>query len=476
MGMQELYQKLYEDESLNYGRADKNRCPGVRSFPFYEKYLESPVIDLGCGRGDTVRRIKEAGYEAQGVDQIDLSNGMLVGDATTFDCSNQGTALCIDVLEHLDDDELHEILTNMSKAKRQIVQVHTGSSKEPGHPEELHINQKSESAWDEIIRKHFQFQHKFKPSQARILYFCGSEPIGTEQFSIPEHFKTRLMWAPDGSFWIPRRNPKLERYLNAHCIKIQDRNYFPKLVGKSHVEVLRDRHKGKVAYIVGKGPSLDLLTPGYFTHDGPVICINDSIQHLPDLGGRDKYVIQCDRNMEENCWPKDPATTLILHYRNKGLYEGYPNKMFFHQKEFDPGMSGPGGAIGVEVAKLMGCTHIVMLCFDACVNKKVAYAKCVGYESNRWGMKPDRFLAHRQRIDRQFKGTSHEWVIPGAQSSHESSASDTPLQLSDNLEAHHEPHHTEHSACSPATTEQPLKRGQVHQRMIVDHLNIAQQS
>jgi len=474
MPMKELYQMLYEDPARNYGVAAKNRCPGVRSFPLYSNYLESPVIDLGCGSGDTVARIREAGYDADGIDQIELNNGMKSGDATKFDCSGYGTALCIDVFEHLEPEELTSLLENMAKANRQIIQIHCGPSTEKGYSQELHINIKTPEEWDELLSKYFNIQYRHRSGQ-RVMYFCGDEEVAIDRFEIPKHFNMRIFWNPDGSFYIPRRHRSLERYLDAHCIKVQDRMYFPPIVGSHLVTELAGKHKGQTAYIVGKGPSLDLLTAGYFEHDGPVICINDAIKYLPDLD-RPKYMVQCDRTYKEECRTADEDVTLILHYRTKGLYPNYKNKYYFHQKQFDPSMSGPGGAVAVEVAKMLGCTHIVMLCFDACVNKKIAYAKCVGYQSSAFGMDPNRFLSHRGRIDRQFKGTSHEWIIPGCQSSHDQASSDIPQQLSDNPAEHHEPAHTEHPSSSQATLEQPLKRGRVHQTMIVDRLEIEQQS
>ena len=46
-------------------------------------------------------------HEADGIDQIDLDNGMLVGSIIEpLDLSKYLTSACIDVFEHLYDDEL----------------------------------------------------------------------------------------------------------------------------------------------------------------------------------------------------------------------------------------------------------------------------------------------------------------------------------------------------------------------------------
>jgi len=116
----EIYQKLY-DES-NYGDAKANRCPSARYYPKFKDHLISPVVDFGCGRGDCVSLMISDGISACGIDQVELSNYMLVGDITEpmiFD-NEYGSSICIDVFEHLTDAECIGVLENM-KIKLEIL-------------------------------------------------------------------------------------------------------------------------------------------------------------------------------------------------------------------------------------------------------------------------------------------------------------------------------------------------------------------
>lgn len=154
--LQELYQHLYEDPMLCYGQAGMRRCPGVRFYPEYQDYLKGRIFDFGSGTGDTVRHLRSEGWDAEGMDQVSLDNGMLVGNI----CEPQNiegfdTAICIDVFEHILDDELRVLMKNMKQCERQIISVHTGPGRERGCKIDLHINRKSFDAWKMFLGKMF---------------------------------------------------------------------------------------------------------------------------------------------------------------------------------------------------------------------------------------------------------------------------------------------------------------------------------
>jgi hypothetical protein len=178
----ELYQHLYEDRMLNYGSAAHNRCPGVKFFADYEYYLEGPVFDWGCGRGDTVALLREHGHYATGMDQIDLDNEMLVGDITQpqivmHEGSSHSvpykTALCIDVFEHLADEDLEGLIANMLTSEKQIISVHTGTAYEPGCKKNLHINRKSFVDWHAFLESQgLEIVRFLQLGKRRGIYFC----------------------------------------------------------------------------------------------------------------------------------------------------------------------------------------------------------------------------------------------------------------------------------------------------------------
>ena len=61
------------------------------------------MLDLGCGRGHTVEKLREMGFQASGIDQVCCHPEMQVGDITSpiKDIEQYGSVVCIDCIEHL---------------------------------------------------------------------------------------------------------------------------------------------------------------------------------------------------------------------------------------------------------------------------------------------------------------------------------------------------------------------------------------
>jgi hypothetical protein len=161
---QALYQEIYELPDCNYGRADKNRCPGARFFPLYRHWIKGPVFDFGSGTGDTVKLLRKFGYVADGMDQIQWPTGMRCGDICQPlpEGIPYKTALCIDVVEHVSDADLKGLYQNLARAERQIVAIHCGPALQKGvtgadnRPIDLHINIKSVNGWLEAFDPYFE--------------------------------------------------------------------------------------------------------------------------------------------------------------------------------------------------------------------------------------------------------------------------------------------------------------------------------
>jgi SAM-dependent methyltransferase len=168
-GTKDLYQRIYETEDW-YGNAEIDRCPGVRLLPLYRHWLRGRVMDIGCGRGHTVQRLREEGIEADGIDQIDLGNGMLVGDITRpLELAGRyGTALCIDVIEHIDDEGVSRLFENFAQCERQAFSIHNGESICNG--EDLHINRKPFEEWRRIIEARFELVEAIERNAEQMLY------------------------------------------------------------------------------------------------------------------------------------------------------------------------------------------------------------------------------------------------------------------------------------------------------------------
>ena len=165
----DLYQSIY-DENPWYGNAEEDRCPGVRLLPEYQDWLIGPVLDLGCGRGHVVEALVEAGFEAEGIDQIVCNPKMRVGDITKpiEDIQNFKSAVCVDCIEHLYEDQVTGLFENMKQTQRQAFSIHNGESTGTGR--ELHVNRKDFIDWTKIIREYFDIASAIQIHDNQVLY------------------------------------------------------------------------------------------------------------------------------------------------------------------------------------------------------------------------------------------------------------------------------------------------------------------
>ena len=170
----QLYQQIY-DENPWYGNADEGRCPGVRLLPQFKDWLVGPVLDLGCGRGQTVKELQSRGFEAEGIDQVKINSAMRVGDITRpiAGIEQFKSVICIDCIEHLYDDQVIGLFENMKRVERQAFSVHNGESTGTGL--ELHINRKSFAEWDTLIRQHFDIAAVIKIHEEQMLYLTATK-------------------------------------------------------------------------------------------------------------------------------------------------------------------------------------------------------------------------------------------------------------------------------------------------------------
>ena len=170
----ELYQQIYDGNPW-YGDAGEGRCPGVRLMPKYQDWLIGPVIDLGCGRGHTVERLREIGFEAEGIDQITKHPGMMVGDITKpiDKILRFKSAVCVDCIEHLYDDQVEGLFANMKQVQRQAFSIHNGES--TGTGQELHVNRRHFDQWRAIIEKHFAIEKEIALHDKQMLYLTRSK-------------------------------------------------------------------------------------------------------------------------------------------------------------------------------------------------------------------------------------------------------------------------------------------------------------
>ncbi|MEM9942884.1 MAG: class I SAM-dependent methyltransferase [Planctomycetota bacterium] len=170
----QIYQKIY-DQNPWYGNAEEGRCPGMRLMPQYEEWLVSPVLDLGCGRGQAVEYLRSNGFQAEGIDQIKNHPGMRVGDITRpiDDMANFKSVVCVDCIEHLYEDQVLGLFENMKQVQRQAFSIHNGES--TGTGQELHVNRKDFFEWTKLIRQHFTIASAIQIHEEQVLYLTCSK-------------------------------------------------------------------------------------------------------------------------------------------------------------------------------------------------------------------------------------------------------------------------------------------------------------
>ena len=224
----------------------------------------------------------------------------------------------------------------------------------------------------------------------------------------------------NGSYWITKPNPKLEEWLNDNCVKDKGLIWWPKLECMQNFTPLTEYFNGKACYIVGKGPSLDFLSEKDFPDATlPVICINESIHKVEKLTITNQlFCMQQDTSLKDTCRPK--RAILICSTPARYWYRDVTKMYTFLVTSF--GIKHPTLTAGyaIKMALSLGTTSFVFLCFDACVNKKTAYAKCIGYECTRGG-NPKRFLSHRAAYEVFLGNTTREWLCPSPETHDESS-------------------------------------------------------
>ena len=140
------------------------------------------------------------------------------------------------------------------------------------------------------------------------------------------------------------------------------------------IERLRFKHKGEVAWIVGKGPSLQYLRKEDFG-DGPIIAINEAIIPVEKLGlGNQVYVMQKDADDPKKDAISPPiSATLLVHEREvPGRHRDYsPRYIFDNPLDFDASWNTCSAVTATYIAEYLGCRNIVYIAFDAATHDDI---------------------------------------------------------------------------------------------------------
>jgi len=159
----------------------------------------------------------------------------------------------------------------------------------------------------------------------------------------------------------------------------------------------KDKHVGARAYIIGKGPSLDMIDSIRNVLDNSsavIFCTNESIHKVESLENLTStiYCVQQDSELEYDCIPQDPENIHFMNRIQHAPHEDYLEKIPRSISPWNPDavLYGPPEiceyntftAIAcIRLAKYMGIDSVIFCCFDSWKDGwkgSGEYAKCIG--------------------------------------------------------------------------------------------------
>ena len=148
----------YDDvfKQKEYNLLDKNRIKQVQDWLI----KGDSILDVGCGRGHYLRTLIKAGYAPVGIEpsqhviKHDLKNLPVIHGAIS-DIEDYYDALyCMDVLEHIDPEEIDQNLAKLSRhADKALYGIANHSDIWDGV--ELHLIQQPAAWWFEKLQKYY---------------------------------------------------------------------------------------------------------------------------------------------------------------------------------------------------------------------------------------------------------------------------------------------------------------------------------
>lgn len=243
-----------------------------------------------------------------------------------------------------------------------------------------------------IPKNYLAIKDIHEPADAGILHLQASRETRhatTKDSERPPGLRVML----DGSYMMPRSDPRLEEWLKDNATKDAgyDFKWWPRVSASQDARNLWPWFRDKEVTIIGKGPSLDRLTLD--EDGGPIICINESVHAVEKLttGSRLIVAMQQDEDLMETCRPS--RGILITNVRH--LYSDFARK--YHHDGLGLQSTHITVEEAIELCKIWGARSIVFKCFDSCTNGSLDYARSIPYPSYQGGS-PRRFREHKERI------------------------------------------------------------------------------
>ena len=404
-----LYSKLYAGS--RYGCTERKQFQSVLNFM---TLTDKSIVDVGCGNAWLRNKVKHDGYIGIDIASIFKDRAKVWASNERFlhldlrypqaeEIPQSDIAICMDLLEHIDESAIDQVIKNTLKLGKETV---FGIALFPHvvDGDVLHVTLKSADWWRKKVEEHTKIAYEVKLNQY-VLFFITERDLSVTMkipYSIGNiRIKRNEL---DGSFSIARRHREAEEYLDGIGIRVPNcLQWFLPYDGPRFDFT-------ETVYIVGKGPSLDQLRKEHFDGVSTIICINDSIHKIVSLGlDNPLYMCQQDAPLKDKNIVE--GVTSILAPRVRSAVGVRENVHYVHPRTVGPTANTITGVFAMNIAQQMGVRSFKFMCFDACVNKKLGYAKCIDTDPKAGG-RPNRFLEHRRRIDDAQGDSEIEWIIP----------------------------------------------------------------
>jgi hypothetical protein len=170
------------------------------------------------------------------------------------------------------------------------------------------------------------------------------------------------------------------------------------------LELRRQAPTATHAYLIGKGPSLDQLTPTAFPIvDAPILCCNESIHAVEALDlPNPLFCVQQDTSLAQRCRPGRATWFLSAQAWNAGQGDTYERAVKYTPKDLGLKTKNlTARAALCIIGKAGGFGHVHFRAFDACVSGDCGYADSIGESPTKRRKNGRRFVGFCKEIDRQ---------------------------------------------------------------------------
>lgn len=151
------YERCYRDSSYGMGAKRKRRAEEVLA-----DLPRGDLLDVGAGRGELGVAARQLGFAYIGIEPVPYleGDGVMIGIATNLPFANESfeVVCCLDVLEHLIEEDIRPALNEIRRVARNVVFL-TASEKPSffGSPDgrDLHISKRPLKEWERMFAEEF---------------------------------------------------------------------------------------------------------------------------------------------------------------------------------------------------------------------------------------------------------------------------------------------------------------------------------